>query len=142
MMSNYTISDRYKHRPDVPLTPLIDIVFLILIFFMTISTFTQLESELNINVPKAMESKKASRTPGEIIINVTEKGAIIVNQQKLNYQELTMMLKKISNLFPDQPVIVRADENSYHKYVINVLDACASADIWNISFSTQKDTDR
>jgi len=140
-MSNYAISDRYKHRPNVPLTPLIDIVFLILIFFMTISTFTQLESELNINVPKAMESKKASRTPGEIIINVTKEGEIIINQQKLNYQELTIMLKKISNLFPDQPVIVRADEDSYHKYVINVLDACASADIWNISFSTQKDTD-
>jgi biopolymer transport protein ExbD len=49
------------------------------------------------------------------------------------------MLRRISTLFPNQPVIIRADEQTYHKFVIKVLDACAGADIWNISFSTIKE---
>ena len=128
-----------RQRPMIQMAPLVDIVFLTLIFFMTLSIFNQLESELSISVPKAKESKDAQRSPGEIIINVTEDGSVIVNQRQLKYSELEEMLKRISALFPNQPVIIRADEKTYHKFVVNVLDACAAADIWNISFSTIKE---
>jgi len=121
------------------MAPLIDIIFLTLVFFMALSIFSQLESELNISVPKASESKQAVRSAGEVIINVNKDGIITVNQRKLSHKELQNMLRKISALFPNQPVIIRADEQTYHKFVINVLDACASADIWNISFSTIKE---
>jgi len=61
---------------------------------------------------------------------------MVVNERRLTYDELKTMLKRVSTLFPNQPVIIRADEKTYHKYVISVLDACAAADIWNISFAT------
>ena len=138
-MPKFDGSEYQKQRPTIQMAPLIDIVFLTLIFFMTLSIFTQLESELNISIPKAKESKETMRSPGEIIINITKDGSVIVNQKKLTYNNLQNMLKRISTLFPNQPVIIRADENTYHKFVINVLDACASADIWNISFSTTKE---
>ncbi len=120
------------------MAPLIDIIFLTLVFFMALSIFGQLETELSISVPKAKESKEAVRSPGEIIINVTKEGKVIVNQKRLSADELEGMLKKISFLFPHQPVIIRADEKTYHKFVVNVLNACAKADIWNISFATMK----
>jgi len=138
-MADFGVSDYQKQKPIVQMAPLIDIVFLTLIFFMTLSIFNQLESEINISVPKAKESKQTLRSPGEIIINVSKDGTVIVNQRKLAYDELVDMLKKISTLFPDQPVIIRADEKSYHMYVVKVLDACASADIWNVSFATIKE---
>jgi len=138
-MPKFDASEYQKQRPTIQMAPLIDIVFLTLIFFMTLSIFNQLESELNISIPKAKESKEAMRSPGEIIINITKDGSVIVNQKKLTHNNLQNMLKRISMLFPNQPVIIRADENTYHKFVINVLDACASADIWNISFSTTKE---
>ncbi len=138
-MPKFDASEYQKQRPTIQMAPLIDIVFLTLIFFMTLSIFNQLESELNISIPKAKESKEAMRSPGEIIINITKEGSVIVNQKKLTHNNLQNMLKRISTLFPNQPVIIRADENTYHKFVINVLDACASADIWNISFSTTKE---
>jgi len=94
---------------------------------------------LSITVPKAKESKEAVRSPGEIIINITKDGAVIVNQRRLEDSDLQEMLKRISALFPNQPVIIRADENTYHKFVINVLNACAGANIWNISFATTKE---
>jgi len=138
-MLNLSGSDQFKQKPSVQMAPLIDIVFLTLIFFMTLSIFHQLESELSISVPKATESKEAVRSPGEIIINVAKNGDIILNQRKLSYDDLEKMLNRISKLYKNQPVIIRADESTYHKYVINVLDACAGANIWNISFSTLKE---
>ncbi|MFC1808169.1 ExbD/TolR family protein [Candidatus Omnitrophota bacterium] len=138
-MSRFAISEYEKQKPIVQMAPLIDIVFLTLIFFMTLSIFTQLESELSISVPKAKESKEALRSPGEVIINIDKDGKVVVNQKRLGYSELEEMLKKISSLFPNQPIIIRADEKTYHKFVVNVLDACAAADIWNISFSTIKE---
>jgi len=133
------ITNAYRRQsPVIQMAPLIDIVFLTLVFFMTISVFNQQESELSISVPKSAESTEAVRSPGEIIVNITKEGKVIVNQKKLEPGQLESMLKKVSGLFPNQPVIIRADENAYHKFIVNVLDACANADIWNISFSTMK----
>ncbi|MFH1995594.1 MAG: biopolymer transporter ExbD [Candidatus Omnitrophota bacterium] len=138
-MSKYELSEYQKQRPTVQMAPLIDIIFLTLVFFMTLSIFGQIETEINVSVPKAKESKETMRSPGEIIINVRKDGTMIVNQRKLGYDELEAMLRRISTLFPNQPVIVRADKEAYHKFVIKVLDACAAADIWNISFATLKE---
>jgi len=137
-MLNLTNNAYAKQKPSIMMAPLIDIVFITLVFFMTMSIFSQMETELNISVPKASESKDIVRGPGEIIINIDKSGSIVVNQTKLDIPGLKEMLKKISLLFPSQPVIIRADEKAYHKYVVNVLDACATADIWNISFATTK----
>ena len=139
MAVNLRISEYQKQRPSIQIAPLIDIVFLTLIFFMVLSIFNQLESEISISVPKARESKETVRGPGEIIINIKKDGTVIVNQKRLSHEKLEKMLKKISALFPNQPVIIRADEETYHKYVVKVLDACAGADIWNVSFATIKE---
>jgi len=138
-MGFYEVSSEQKQGPVIHMAPLIDMVFIILIFFMTLSVFYQLESELSISVPKAKEAKATQRSPGEIVINILKDGTVIVNQQKLAHGELARMLQKISSLFPNQPVILRADEKTYHEHVIRVLDACASANIWNIAFSADKE---
>lgn len=132
-------SDKLKSEPAVPMAPLIDIVFITLIFFMTISVLQQLETELNISVPKAEQSSDVSRSPGEVIINVDAAGSIVVNQRKLEPKGLEDMLRKISALYPNQPVIIRADKKTYHESVVRVLDACAAANVWNIAFATTKD---
>lgn len=135
-MSKINHFDYRNYKPVIQMAPLIDIVFLTLVFFMTMSVYTQMESELSISVPKAVEAKDSMRAPGEIIINITKSGDVIVNQQELSQIALEQMLGKVSTLFPNQPVIIRADEDVTHKHVIKVLDACAKSDIWNISFAT------
>jgi biopolymer transport protein ExbD len=140
-MSRFQISEYQKQAPNVQMAPLIDIVFLTLVFFMSLSIFTQLESELNISVPKASQSTDAVRSAGEIIINVTDQGEIFVNNKPLSYEQLQSMLMEVSSLFPDQSIIIRADELAYHKHIVHVLDACAAANIWNISFATLNEGD-
>ncbi len=126
-------------KPNIQMAPLIDIVFLLLIFFMSASIFYQLESEMNITVPTAKKSKDMERSPGEIIINIRKDGSIVINQREMSYPDLEHMLKRVAQLYKGQPVIIRADKNTYHKDVIRVLDICAGADIWNVSFATMKE---
>lgn len=130
-----TLSQPPKDNVNIQMAPLIDIIFLTLVFFMTLSVFSQMESEISISVPKSTESKEAARSPGEIIINITKDGDFIVNQHRLDGAGLENMLQQVASLFPDQPVIIRADESTYHRYIIRALDACARANIWDISFS-------
>lgn len=130
-----------KGTPVFPVAPLIDIVFITLIFFMTLSVFYQLETEISISVPKAEESAEAMRSPGEIIINIDAGGKLIVNQKILDLKALESMLKRISGLYPNQPVIIRADKKTQHEHVIEVLNACAASQIWNIAFATTKQDD-
>ncbi len=137
-MSRFEVNEYQKQRPVVQMAPLIDIVFLTLVFFMTLSIFNQQETEIDISVPQAQEAKQAMRSPGEIIINIDKEGSFVVNQNELTQEGLERMLMKVSGLFPDQSIIIRADENALHKYIVNALDACAKANIWNISFATQK----
>jgi biopolymer transport protein ExbD len=124
---------------QIPLAPLVDILLCTLIFFMAISVLYQRETELGIHVPKAEKGQDAARAAGEIIINVAQDGGVVINQKRLAPAELQTMLTKLSQLYPNQPVVIRADKRTYHEAVVSVLDACAAANIWNIAFSTSKE---
>ncbi len=138
-MFKIDIPEYQRQRPVIQLIPLIDILLYTLIFFMATTVMQQMETELSISVPKASESRDSARTPGEIIINVDRAGHVVVNQKALTKPDLKDLLKRIAVLYPNQSVIIRADKKSYHEAVVDVLDACAAAGIWNISFSTIKE---
>ena len=121
------------------LAPLVDVLFLLVIFFAVTSHFAKSEQVMDISVPAADEGKeKESRNVGEIIINIKTDGAIIVNGQQLTEEELLVKLKNIATIYKDQAVILRGDEVADYKYVIRVLDTCQKAGIWNIAFATRK----
>ena len=125
-------------QPIVMMAPMIDIIFILLIFFLTTSLFARMENELSITVPTADESQPPQRTPGEIIINLTVEGVIVVNQRQLTLQELQDILMKIGKLYKDQSVIIRGDRDALFGKAISILDACARAGIWNVSFAAMQ----
>ena len=139
IMNKYQVSEYLKQKPTVQLAPMVDIAFWALIFFMIIAVFSQLESEVNINVPKSSMSTESAANAGKLVINVTRDGRFIVNQQELSGDALEQMMKKVSKLFPNQQIIIRADELAYHKYIIRALDACMRSNITDVSFSTVKE---
>jgi biopolymer transport protein ExbD len=136
-MALKSLSQPPRDGLNIQMAPLIDIIFLTLVFFMTLSVFSQMESEINISVPKSTESKETTRSAGKVIVNITKEGKFIVNQQPLDATGLERMLGRVAVLFPDQPVIIRADQETFHRYIIQALDACAKANIWDISFSAE-----
>lgn len=120
----------------VPLTPMIDVVFLLLCFFVTSQIFAQWETEIDVALPTAATGGMPQRLPGEVIVNVRADGAAVVNGQTLDDAQLRAMMDRLVELFPGQPVLLRADKATAYEHVVRVLDTCRQADIWNISFAT------
>ena len=118
------------------ITPMIDVIFLLLCFFVTSQIFSQWETEIDIRLPTADTGETPERLPGEIIINILDDGSVVVNRQHLDESGLVSLLERIVKLFPGQPVLIRADKRTAYEHVIRVLDLCRSSDIWNISFAT------
>ena len=118
------------------MAPMVDVVFLLLCFFITTQIFSQWETEINITLPTASTGDAPQRLPGEIIINISSDGTTTVNQRVLSTEELGEVLANLARIYPGQPVLLRADKTAAYEYVIRVLDQCRVADIWNIAFAT------
>ncbi len=135
----FDVSEYQKQRPMIQLAPLVDIAFWALMFFMIIAVFNQMEVQVNLTLPKSKTAIQAAQSDGKIVINITKEGHFIVNQKQYTSNGLAVMLEQVSKLFPNQQVIIRADELTYHKYVIKALDACSLSNLSEISFSTLRD---
>ena len=118
------------------ITPMIDVIFLLLTFFVASQIFSQWETEIDITLPTAQSSEQPDRIPGEIIINIRDDGAVVVNQVRMDEPALDDLLSRIVDQFADWAVLIRADKETRYEDVIDVLDACRRADIWNVSFAT------
>lgn len=118
------------------LAPMIDIMFLLLCFFIAAQIYAQWESEIDIKLPTAETGETPDRLPAEIIINVRADGTTVVNRRPLNDDGLATLLSRIVDIYPGQPVLIRADKRTAYEDVIGVLDMCRQVDIWNISFAT------
>lgn len=122
--------------PDFQVTPMVDLIFLVLAFFLASQLFATWETELDIKLPTAQTGRLPQRLPGEIIINITREGHMTVQGRILDSAGLKQLLTRIVKLYPGQPVLIRADRATAYEHVIRVLDICRRVDIWNISFAT------
>lgn len=125
-----------NEKAGFQIAPMIDIVFLLLCFFVTSQVFTQWEAEIDITLPTARTARNETRLPGEIILNISRTGDVIINGRTLAADELAGMLTRLAGYAGGQPVIIRADRQTAYEHIIRVLDLCRQSDIWNISFAT------
>ena len=120
------------------IAPMVDILLVVLVFFIVTWNFALSENELDVRVPTATKANETQPYVGQIVINIASNGTVIVNRQPKTSQELLELLKKLSQLYPDQAVIVRGDQGVEYKHIVDVLDICRQADIWNVAFATGK----
>ncbi|HVJ57799.1 MAG TPA: biopolymer transporter ExbD [Terrimicrobiaceae bacterium] len=128
----------YPERIIFQIAPMVDILLFLLVFFMLTWNFSRNEAELDVKVPAAQEGKETRRPAGEVILNVKKDGGIVMNRRPMSSEELLDTLSRIAKLYPDQAVILRGDENVNYRYVVDVLDICRAANIWNVAFATSK----
>lgn len=125
---------------EVNLTPLIDVVFLLLIFFMVSTTFDK-QAQIQIQLPEAASSEVTDKDLKSINIGINEKGLYFVNEEELiksDRETLRKMLLKVSNGSVDLPVIISADGQSPHQSVITVLDVASQLGLTKMTFATQQ----
>jgi biopolymer transport protein ExbD len=134
---------KFKRQVDqnvsVDLTPMIDVVFLLLIFFMVSTTFTK-ESHLEIDLPQSSaEPAKPAVDEIEVIINAA--GEYSVNDRSLvNNQEDTLKraVQKLSEGKNNIPFIITADSKTQHEYVVRVMDVAGQLGFVQLSITTQR----
>lgn len=123
---------------DINLTPLIDVVFLLLIFFMVSTTFIK-ESEIELTLPQATEEIREELTE-KIQVSIDRNGTVFVNQQALSSARLDAIrqaLNRVREDGGDPVVVIRADAAASHQAVVDVMDASRQAGLYRITFPTR-----
>ncbi len=110
------------------MTPLIDVVFLLLIFFLVASRLSQEDRELDIPLPSAANAMPMTVEPQEMIVNIDQAGAIIVNNKTLDHDQFRRLLAQavIDNPI-GQAVLIRADRRVPVQAPVEVMDMCLQA---------------
>lgn len=127
-----------KDAPEINLTPLIDVVFLLLIFFMVSTTFER-EAELSIELPEAT-TKAENRKDEKIEIAIDASGRFYVNgRQLINKQPQTLKqaLGQAAEGKTELPVVISADAKTPHQSVIMVMDAARQLGLVRLTFAAR-----
>ncbi len=127
-----------SERTGIQLAPMIDVVFLLLIFFIVLWNYARFETEIDISVPAASAGENPERTIGEIVVNVNIEGAITIEGIERSEEETLEMFRNIVAAYPDQALILRGDKEASFDHIVKVLNLCKEANIWNISFATSQ----
>lgn len=124
-------------QPSLNLTPMIDIVFLLIIFFMVGTKFAEMERKISLQVPQVSDAGALTPAPEKRVINVYRDGSIALNQRIVSLEELTLQLKEDRNQYGDLGVIVRGDADGAFQNVAVVLNACRRAGIAEMGVSVR-----
>ena len=116
-------------EPSIDLTPVIDTVFNLLIFFLVGTTFLQAEREMKIALPVAASAAPISAMLQDLIVNVDAQGQVIVSGRVISPEDLESMVTQAVQNNPQQKVTVRGDRSVAYAHIVTVLDICKGAGI-------------
>ncbi|MFI3243031.1 MAG: biopolymer transporter ExbD [Akkermansia sp.] len=132
---------KIKTDTGFQLAPMLDVVFLLLIFFVVTQKFIMNEQDLKVKVPTAPKTtEETSRAIDEIIINVREENEdllITIDREIFTREDLKKMMERMVAVNPNQPVRIRGDAEARWQKIADVISTCSEAGVWNISFSKQ-----
>jgi biopolymer transport protein ExbD len=119
------------------MTPLIDIVFLLLIFFLVATRFAQEDREIDVPLPDASEAMPLTIAPKELFINIDENGTFLVNGQTLEADELEeVLVRAVTNNPVNQSVIIRSHKRAAVEYSVTAINLCKRTGIHNYMMNT------
>jgi len=129
-------SDRKSDQIELNMAPLIDMIFILLIFFIVTTTFVKV-SGVDINRPTAATAKKDEKV--NIIIGVTREGTVHIEGEQIDIRSVRSRMERFIHENPDGNVVVSADKDSLFGVSIEVLDQVRQAQIKNVVVATEKE---
>ncbi len=118
------IPEETKGNPEINLAPMIDVVFLLLIFFMVATTFVEREKEMGLDLPDAETGEEVDHELDEIVINLMSDGRTLVDGQEMDVDALTDHLERVARRNRETPVTIRGDEKAVVQSLVDVMDVC------------------
>ena len=132
---------RAKAEPEVNLTSLIDVVLLLLIFFMVSTSFVK-ESQISITLPEAEAEAIVEEVPEQLEIMITEQGTYLVNGRELvnnRPETIRNALQRVPTGDTSLPLTISADANARHQHVVTAMDVAGRLGFTRISIATLND---
>jgi biopolymer transport protein ExbD len=124
-------------EPYLNMTPLVDVILNLLIFFMLGTRFAEEERQIDIQLPTVSHAQPLTTPPDDIVINVFPDGHLVVNQQTLSAAQLQKLLTEAHARYAGQSVLIRGDGKGTYQSIMDVLSICQRARIHNYSLATQ-----
>ncbi len=134
------LQNHVKEDPTVDLTSLIDVVFLLLIFFMVSTTFER-ESVLKVDLPEASAVAEREEIPDSLELVIDAQGRMYLNDQRLiDSEERTIRaaIEQLAGERRDLPLVLRADRETPHHFVVTAMDVAAQLGFLNLSIATDR----
>lgn len=132
---------RARTEPEVNMTSLIDVVLLLLIFFMVSTSFVK-QSQISIRLPEADSAAVVEDVPEQIDIMITEQGTYLVNNRELansRPETIRNALRTVSGGDTNLPLTISADANARHQHVVTAMDVAGKLGFTRISIATIND---
>jgi len=134
--------DKGELSKGLDLTSMIDVVFLLMIFFLVASKLEEADRSIDVVLPKASAAKPLTSRPREFIVNIDSKGGYFAGARPVDLVELERLLKQSTADNPGkQKVVVRADENVMHKFVVGAMNACVQAGVEDYQVQSSSDVE-
>ncbi len=122
--------DKGRLPGGLDLTPMIDVVFLLMIFFLVASKLEEADRYIDVVLPKASAARPLTSQVLEFIVNIDRNGSYFAGAKPVELAQLQGLLKQaVADNPQKQKVVVRADENTAHKFVVAAMNACVQAGI-------------
>jgi biopolymer transport protein ExbD len=128
-----------EDRFEINMTPIIDMVFLLLIFFLVATKFADIERDVRVKPPASHDARPITALPQEIVINVTQGGNYLVAGVRRSLEDIDALLTRAVKANPRQAVVIRGDRGTVLQHAVNVLNLCEKHKVEHAYLTTRKD---
>ncbi|MBI1373574.1 MAG: hypothetical protein GC159_12670 [Phycisphaera sp.] len=135
---SFTQPRQPQRKTSVPLAPMLDVLFLLLIFFVTTSSFRDEEQQVDIQLPSTQSGAPAEARRYEVIVNILQDGSMTIANVPVKRADLFGKLKVLSKDWPGMHVIIRGDKDVKFDSIIAAMDTARAAGVKHIFFATVK----
>ncbi|MCC6682113.1 MAG: biopolymer transporter ExbD [Phycisphaeraceae bacterium] len=135
---SFASESRERTRPVLPLSAMVDILFLLLIFFMTASVFREAETQIPISLPVADQAEAGDQSASKIRISFDDSGAVFLGEHRIELDNLDDTLRQLAAEDSAQIVEIRGDQQGNYGLAIRLMDIARSAGLTDIRLATVK----
>jgi biopolymer transport protein ExbD len=129
------ILQEQEEAEEINMTPMLDVVFILLIFFIVTASFVK-EAGIEVNRPEAATAVKKERA--NILVAISEKGDIWINKRRIDIRAVQANIERLKAENPQGTVVIQADQKSTTDTLIKVMDAARSAGVYDVSIAAQE----
>ncbi len=131
-------TQKRRDAEDFQMAPMIDMVFLLLVFFMCVSSLAQADKSIQVDLPESVESKVPEDLSNRGVVSVKEDGRVFLGAREVSLEELGEGVSRAMRETPQLRIQVRADSQTRFEYIQGVLKACAEAGAVDVVYSTHQ----